>query len=96
MANTKSAKKQILINERNVERNRHYRTTMRTVIKKYFAVLEETSDAAEAKSALTAAQKVINETVTKGAIKKQTSARKVSRLYKHYNEKFGQHPATEA
>ncbi len=96
MANTKSAKKQILINERNVERNRHYRTAMRTVIKKYFAVLEETSDPAEAKSALTAAQKVINETVTKGAIKKQTSSRKISRLYKHYNDKFAQNATPQS
>jgi small subunit ribosomal protein S20 len=95
MANTKSAKKQILINERNNDMNRHYRTAMRTAVKKYLAVLDETTVAAEAKAALTEAQKVINRTVTKGAIKKQTSARKISRLYKHYNEKFAQ-PAVKA
>jgi small subunit ribosomal protein S20 len=95
MANTKSAKKQILNNERNNELNRHHRTVMRTVVKKYLTVLEQTADPAEAKAALTEAQKVINRTVSKGAIKKQTSSRKIARLYKHYNEKFAQ-PATKA
>ena len=90
MANTKSAKKSILIYERNSARNKHFRTAMRTAVKKYLAVLETTSDPAEARAALRDAQQIINRTVSKGVIKKQTSARKISRLQKHFNTKFGQ------
>ncbi len=90
MANTKSAKKSILIYERNSARNKHFRTAMRTAVKKFLAVLETTTDPDEARAALRYAQRVINRTVSKGVIKKQTSARKVSRLQKHFNAKFGQ------
>jgi len=90
MANTKSAKKSIQIYERNTARNKHFRTAMRTAVKKFLEVLEKTSDPDEARAALRDAQQVINRTVSKGVIKKETSARKVSRLQKHFNEKFGQ------
>ena len=90
MANTKSAKKSISIYERNTARNKHFRTAMRTAVKKFIEVLETTSDPNEARAALRDAQRVINRTVSKGVIKKETSARKVSRLQKHFNAKFGQ------
>ncbi|OGK08731.1 MAG: hypothetical protein A2Y63_05690 [Candidatus Riflebacteria bacterium RBG_13_59_9] len=88
MANTKSAKKSISIYERNRTRNRHYRTTMRSSVSKFLEVLESTSNPEEARAALHHTQKVIALSVSKGVIKKQTSERKVSRLYKHFNRKF--------
>jgi small subunit ribosomal protein S20 len=88
MANTSSAKKQILITERNRERSQHFRSAMRTAVKQFVTILEA-SDENQARAALHNAQKVINRTVSKGVLKKQTSARKVSRLYHLFNKKFG-------
>jgi len=40
MANNKSAKKRIEINKRNRLRNKYYKTSVRTLIKLFFASLE--------------------------------------------------------
>ena len=88
MANTSSAKKQILVTERNRQRNQHYRSMMRSAVKR-FVTSVEAADEEKARAALHDAQKVINRTVSKGVIKKQTSSRKISRLYQMFNKRFG-------
>ncbi len=95
MANTKSAKKSIAIYERNRERNKRYRTAMRTAVKKFLNTLESATARDEALNALRHAQKIINRTASKGVIKKHTAARKTSRLQKHFNAKFGQSGASQ-
>ncbi len=85
MANNKSAKKRVLQTAVKTERNRYYRTRIKNIVKS----VHEAVDAAD-KTAADAAFKVANQQihslVSKGFIKKQTAARKVSRLQKMVNK----------
>lgn len=87
MANTKTAKKQILITKRNYERNLHFKTMLKTSVKKARAAMDA-DDKTVAKEALDAAVKRIYKSVTKRLIKKQTASRKVSRLMLAFNRQF--------
>ncbi len=88
MANTKTAKKQILVTRRNQERNVHFKTMLKTSIKKARIAMDgEDRDAA--KTALDAAVKRIYKSATKRLIKKQNASRKVSRLMLAFNKQFG-------
>lgn len=79
MANTKSAKKAVRKIARKTEVNKARRSRVRTYIRKVEeAVASGDKDAAN--SALKAAQPEIMRAVTKGVMKKNTAARKVSRL----------------
>ncbi len=78
MANTKSAKKSILVSKRNQERNSNFKSKMKTFIKKAQAAIEQK---AENKSEVVkVALQVIDKTASKGIIKKQTASRKKSNL----------------
>ena len=79
MANTKSAKKRVLINERNRVRNQAVKTRVKTMTKKVLAAVE-TADVEAAKAALTVAYKEFDKAVTKGVLKKNTASRKKARL----------------
>lgn len=79
MANSKSAKKRVLINERNRVRNQAVKTRVKTMTKKVLAAVE-TADVEAAKAALTVAYKEFDKAVTKGVLKKNTASRKKSRL----------------
>jgi len=92
MANTKTAKKQILINRRNRRRNVHYKTRMKNVIKRFLQVVEQAQEPTTPLQALKEAQKVIDSTASKGVIKKGTASRKVSRVYAVFRKKFGNAP----
>lgn len=83
MANKKSSKKNILINERNRKRNVHYRTLVKTVIKKSLAAIQDTADDRETivKNAL----RTIDKTVSKGVLNKKAAARRKSRLARALN-----------
>jgi small subunit ribosomal protein S20 len=85
MAHHKSAKKRILQTAVKTERNRYYRTRIKNITK---AVKEAAiaGDKAVAQEAFKIANKQIHSLVSKGFIKKQTAARKVSRLHKLVNE----------
>lgn len=89
MANTKTAKKQLKINQRNRALNRRRLTGMRTAVRAFFASLEGAADEAEARAKLAYVQSLIHRNVAKGVLKKGTALRKVSRLYKHFNHAFG-------
>ena len=81
MANTRSAKKSVRKIARRTEVNKARRSRIRTYIRKVEeAVAGGDKDAANA--ALKAAQPEIMRAVTKGVMKKNTAARKVSRLSK--------------
>ena len=79
MANSKSAKKRVLINERNRVRNQAVKTRVKTMTKKVLAAVE-TADVEVAKAALTVAYKEFDKAVTKGVLKKNTASRKKARL----------------
>ena len=79
MANTTSAKKAIRKIARRTEVNKARRSRIRTFIRKVEAAIEG-GDKEAANLALKAAQPEIMRSVTKGILKKNTAARKISRL----------------
>ncbi len=84
MANIKSAKKRILVNETRAARNKAIRSKVKTAIKKVDAAVAA-GDKAAAQAALLAATTEIDKAATKGVYHKNNSARKVSRLAKMVN-----------
>lgn len=90
MANTKTAKKQLLVTRRNHLRNVHYKTMLKTAIKRARQVIAGASDSAAAQEALNFAVKSLYKTASKGIIKKQTASRRVSRIMKLYSKHFPQ------
>ncbi len=79
MANIKSAKKRILIDRRNAERNKAIKSKVKTAIKHVNTAISA-NDKAAASAALTAAVKEIDKAARKGVFHKKTASRKVSRL----------------
>ncbi len=84
MANHKSALKRVRQTKKRTERNRFFKTRMKNMIK---AVREavEAGDKEKALEALKVANKRIHEYVSKGIIKKNNAARKVSKLHRLVN-----------
>lgn len=86
MANNKSAKKRIGINERNRLQNRYYKSSVRTLIKMFFQDLEiyKTSQNQEEKDKLKKILSSIYSLIDKGTKKnifhKNAAARKKSKL----------------
>ena len=79
MANIKSAKKRILVNETKAARNKAIRSKVKTAIKKVEAAVAA-GDKAAAQVALVAATTEIDKACTKGVYHKKTASRKISRL----------------
>ena len=84
MANIKSAKKRILVSERNAEKNKSIRSAVKTAIKKVYAAIES-GDKEAAKAELLSATKVIEMAGSKGVYHANNVARKVSRITKAVN-----------
>lgn len=84
MANIKSAKKRILVNETKAARNKTIKSKVKTYVKKVETAVAH-SDKAAAEEALKAAIVEINKAGSKGVYHKNTCARKVSRLTKAVN-----------
>ena len=84
MANIKSAKKRILVNQTKYERNKSVKSAVKTAVKKVEAAVEA-NDKATANEALIAATKLIEMAGSKGIFHKNNVARKVSRLTKLVN-----------
>ena len=84
MANIKSAKKRILVNQTKYERNKSVKSAVKTAVKKVEAAVEA-NDKAAANKALIAATKLIEMAGSKGIFHKNNVARKVSRLAKRFN-----------
>jgi small subunit ribosomal protein S20 len=81
LANTKSAKKSILVNERRRIRNRIHRGRARTEIKKARKVIAS-GDLTASVEAVRQAVKWIDHAASKGVIHKNNAARRKSRLMK--------------
>lgn len=84
MANIKSAKKRILVNETKAARNKAIRSKVKTAIKKVEAAVAA-GDKAAAEAALPVAIAEISKAASKGIFHKNTAARKVSRITKAVN-----------
>lgn len=79
MAHSRSAKKRVLIAERNRERNQAVKSRVKTMVKKVLAAVE-VKEVEAANAALSVAYKELDKAVTKGIIKKNTVSRKKARL----------------
>lgn len=84
MANIKSAKKRILVSQRNAEKNKSEKSAVKTAIKKVYAAIES-GDKAAANAELLSATKIIEMAGSKGVYHKNNVARKVSRITKAVN-----------
>ncbi len=84
MANIKSAKKRILVNETKAARNKQIKSKVKTMIKKVDAAVAA-GDKELAKTSLVAAVSEIDKACSKGIYHKNTASRKVSRLTKAIN-----------
>ncbi len=84
MANIKSAKKRILVNETKALRNKAIKSKVKTIIKKVDAAVA-VGDKDLANSSLLTAISEIDKATSKGVYHKNTSSRKVSRLSKAVN-----------
>ena len=85
MANIKSAKKRILVNQVKADRNKAVRSSVKTAVKKVYAAIEA-NDAEAAKAALLKATSAINKAASKGVYHKNYASRKVSRLNASVNK----------
>jgi len=85
LANIKSAKKRILVNQTKADRNKAIKSGVKTAVKKVSAAIEN-GDKAAAGAALLAATSVIDKAASKGVYHKNTASRKISRLSKAVNQ----------
>ena len=84
MANTSSAKKRVRRDQRKTDINISRRSRIRTYVKKVEAAIEDGNREA-AKAALKEAQPELMRGVSRGVFKKNTVARKISRLSHRIN-----------
>ncbi len=84
MANIKSAKKRILVNETKAARNKQIKSKVKTMIKKVDAAVAA-GNKDLAKTSLVEAVSEIDKACSKGVYHKNTASRKVSRLSKAIN-----------
>ena len=84
MPNIKSAKKRVLVNAANYERNKAYRSGLRTAIKKANVAIE--SGAADMDVAVKVAVKKIDQATAQGILHKNTAGRKKSALVSSMNK----------
>lgn len=86
MANNKSALKRIQINKRNRLQNRFYKSSYRTLIKKFLVQIEDykisknPDDKVQAQILLSLAYSLIDKACKKNILHKNTAARKKSQL----------------
>jgi len=79
LANIKSAKKRVLVNQTKALRNKMIKSGVKTAVKKVDAAIAA-GDKAAAQQALVVATSEINKAASKGIYHKNNAARKVSRL----------------
>ena len=84
MANIKSAKKRILVNQTKAARNKSIRSSVKTAIKKVEAAVAN-NDLEAAQAALKNATSVIDKAQSKGVYHKNNASRKVARISKAVN-----------
>lgn len=85
LANIKSSKKRILVNNAKAARNKAIKSEVKTMIKRVDSAILA-GDKALATTALNEAISQINRATTKGVYHKNTAGRKISRLTKAVNK----------
>jgi small subunit ribosomal protein S20 len=85
MANIKSAKKRILVNQTKALRNQMVKSQMKTVIKKFYAAVES-GDKALASDMYRLAVKKVDQAVAHGILHKNNAAHKKSEFTLRYNK----------
>ncbi len=90
MANIKSAKKRVLINERNRKKNMAIKSSVSTAIKNALTAIKK-GEADQIEALISIAYSRIDKAVGKGVFHKNNGARKKSRL----TEKFNKFKATQ-
>ena len=81
MANIKSAKKRVLVAQRNTEKNVAFKTSIKTAIKKVLAAASS-EDKSQVNELLSKVYQLCDKAAGKGIMHKNTAARKKSRLTK--------------
>ena len=76
MANIKSAKKRVLVNQTKALRNKMIKSGVKTAVKK----VDAAGDKEAAKAALLSATSIIDKATSKGVYHKNTSSRKIGRM----------------
>lgn len=84
MANSKSATKRIRVAARNAERNRVYRSSARTFVKRAELAIQA-GDAEAAEQAVKRAVSALDRTASKNVIHPNNAARRKSRLMAKFN-----------
>ena len=84
MPNIKSAKKRVLVSAANYEKNKAYRSALRTAIKKADAAISAKSD--DMAEVVNAAVVKIDQAASKGIIHKNNAARKKSAIVSKFNK----------
>jgi len=79
LANIKSAKKRIVVNQTKALRNKMIKSAVKTAVKKVDAAVAA-NDKELAKAELLNATSVIDKAATKGVYHKNTASRKISRM----------------
>lgn len=85
MANIKSAKKRILVNEKKAGVNKSIKSEIKTYVKKFETEIE-LGNIEKAKEYLDVLQSKIYKASSKSTLHKKTASRKVSRLAKRLNK----------
>ena len=83
MANLKSSKKDILRTKRNHDRNKHLKTSLKSSLKLAYGAITENNDKKE--SIVLSTCRLVDKSISKGILKKNTAARKKSKLMKALN-----------
>ena len=79
MANIKSAKKRVLVNQTKALRNKMIKSGVKTAVKKVDAAIAA-GDKEAAKAALLSATSIIDKATSKGVYHKNTSSRQIGRM----------------
>lgn len=85
MANIKSAKKRILVNNTRYQRNKSIKSAVKTEVKKLISLVEA-SDKTAANAQLLVTISKIDSAKSKGVFHKNTASRKISRLTQLVNK----------
>ena len=84
MANLKASKKDILRTKRNRKRNLHFKTMLKNAVKTTLEKIENKDK--ESIKQVQSTCRLIDKVASKGILKKQTAARKKSRLVLAFNK----------
>ena len=84
MANIKSQKKRVLTNEKAHQRNKAYKSELKTAVKRVHTAIAA-GDAAAAKDAALLASKLLDKAASKGIIHKSQAANRKSGIMKAAN-----------